>query len=44
LFIASYRFQKPVLALARACIPFFFLLGATLLVITWWPALSLVLL
>lgn len=44
LFIASYRFNKPVLALARACIPFFFLLGLTLLVITWWPGLSLVLL
>jgi tripartite ATP-independent transporter DctM subunit len=41
LFIASYRFGKPVLALARACIPFFLLLGLAVLMITWWPGLSL---
>jgi C4-dicarboxylate transporter, DctM subunit len=42
LFIASYRFDKPVLTLARACVPFFFLLFACVLVITYWPGLSLV--
>ncbi len=44
LFIASYRFNKPVLALTRACIPFFFILGLAVLLITWWPSLSLALL
>ena len=28
LFIASYRFGKPVLTLVRACLPFFFLMAA----------------
>jgi C4-dicarboxylate transporter, DctM subunit len=42
LFIASYRFDKPVLTLARACLPFFFLMGACVAIITWWPWLSLV--
>ena len=42
LFIASYRFNKPVLTLARACIPFFWLLLGCVLVITYWPDLSLV--
>lgn len=41
LFIASYRFGKPVLELARACVPFFLLLGMAVLLITWWPGLSL---
>lgn len=44
LFIASYRFGKPVAELFRATLPFFFLLLAAVLVITYWPALSLVLL
>lgn len=43
LFIASYRFGKPVLTLAWACVPFFFLMAACLAVITWWPGLSLAL-
>ena len=43
LFIASYRFNKPVLTLARACVPFFFLMGACVAIITWWPWLSLAL-
>lgn len=44
LFIAAYRFQQPVTALVRATLPFLLLLGATVLLITWWPGLSLVLL
>ncbi|MCY0967252.1 TRAP transporter large permease [Parathalassolituus penaei] len=44
LFIASFRFNKPVMTLYRATIPFFFILLATVLVITFWPALSLALL
>lgn len=43
LFIASYRFEKPVLELYRATLPFFFLLLAAVLVLTYWPWLSLVL-
>jgi tripartite ATP-independent transporter DctM subunit len=41
LFIASFRFGKPVLTLYRATLPFFFLLLAAVLVITYVPALSL---
>lgn len=41
LFIASYRFGKPVMELYRATIPFFFLLLFSVLIITYWPALSL---
>ncbi|WP_334132059.1 TRAP transporter large permease subunit [Silanimonas lenta] len=44
LFIAAYRFQQPVTALVRATLPFLLLLGATVLLITWWPGLSLALL
>ena len=43
LFIASMRFDKPVLTLVRASVPFFFILLIAVLVITYWPALSLVL-
>jgi tripartite ATP-independent transporter DctM subunit len=43
LFIASYRFERPVIEVYRATIPFFLILLATVLVITYWPALSLVL-
>lgn len=43
LFIASMRFDKPVLTLVRASVPFFLILLAAVLVITYWPALSLVL-
>ncbi|MCP4105462.1 MAG: TRAP transporter large permease subunit [Desulfobacteraceae bacterium] len=42
LFIASYRFDKPVAELYRAAIPFMIVLFAAVLVITYWPALSLV--
>lgn len=41
LFIASYRFERPILELYRATLPFFFLLLGAVLVITYWPRLSL---
>ena len=44
LFIAAYRFKVGILALARACLPFFLIVGASLLLITWIPWLSLALL
>ena len=43
LFIASYRFDKPVMEVYRATVPFFVILLATVLIITYWPALSLAL-
>jgi tripartite ATP-independent transporter DctM subunit len=43
LFIASMRFGKPVLVLVRASLPFFLILLAAVLVITYWPGLSLAL-
>lgn len=43
LFIASMRFNKPVLTLVRASAPFFLIMLAAVLVITYWPELSLVL-
>ena len=44
LFIASYRFDRPVLLLYRATIPFFVILLVAVLIITYWPTLSLTLL
>jgi tripartite ATP-independent transporter DctM subunit len=41
LFIASYRFERPILELYRATLPFFFLLLGAVLIITYWPDLSL---
>lgn len=41
LFLASYRFEKPIIELYRACLPFLGLLIITLLVITYVPTLSL---
>jgi len=41
LFIASYRFEKPVAELYRATLPFMVVLLAAVLVITYWPQLSL---
>lgn len=41
LFIASYRFKKPVMQLYRATFPFFAILLVCVLIITFWPALSL---
>jgi TRAP-type C4-dicarboxylate transport system permease large subunit len=43
LFIASYRFKKPVMELYRATLPFFVILVIAVLMITYWPALSLTL-
>ncbi len=43
LFIASYRFEKPVMTLYRATIPFFFILLLAVLIITYVPELSLIL-
>ncbi|MCP4896094.1 MAG: TRAP transporter large permease subunit [bacterium] len=42
LFIASYRFDKPILLLYRSTIPFLLILIAAVLIITYWPWLSLV--
>ncbi|RLJ18557.1 C4-dicarboxylate ABC transporter [bacterium endosymbiont of Escarpia laminata] len=44
LFIASYRFNKPVTQIYRATLPWFFLLFGAVLIITYWPSLSLALL
>jgi len=44
LFIASYRFDKPVLEIYRATLPWFLLLLGAVLLITYWPPLSLALL
>jgi TRAP-type C4-dicarboxylate transport system permease large subunit len=41
LFIASYRFDKPVMQLYRATLPWFGILLLAVLVITYWPDLSL---
>jgi len=43
LFIASYRFEKPIMTLYRSTIPFFVILLVAVLIITYWPSLSLVL-
>ncbi len=43
LFIASYRFDRPIMLLYRATIPFLVILLASVLIITYWPWLSLVL-
>jgi len=43
LFISSYRFNEPVIALYTASVPFLLLLLAALFVITYLPAISLVL-
>jgi len=42
LFIASYRFDEPILKLYRSTIPFFLILLVAVLIITYCPALSLV--
>jgi tripartite ATP-independent transporter DctM subunit len=41
LFIASLRFRKDVAELVRAAVPFFLILLLAVLVITYWPGLSL---
>jgi tripartite ATP-independent transporter DctM subunit len=44
LFISSYRFSKGILKVTAACLPFIIILVASVLVITYWPDLSLFLL
>ena len=41
LFIASYRFRKPIPEIYKAAIPFMLVLLAALVLITYWPALSM---
>lgn len=41
LFIASYRFNKSIIELYRATVPFLVILLIAVLIITYWPALSL---
>jgi C4-dicarboxylate transporter DctM subunit len=43
LFLTSYRFEKSILEIYRATLPFFIILLLALLIITYWPALSLTL-
>ena len=44
LFISSYRFNKGILRITAACLPFILMLIGSVLVITYWPDLSLFLL
>ena len=44
LFLASYRFDRPLLSVYRAAIPMLVILGVGVLVITYFPPLTLVLL
>ena len=44
LFIAAYRFRTGIVELTKACAPFFLIVGLAVLIITWFPALSLALL
>jgi tripartite ATP-independent transporter DctM subunit len=44
LFIASYRFERSIVELYISTLPFFLFLLLSVLIITFWPALSLVLL
>ena len=41
LFIASSRFDRPVMEIARATVPFMLIMLVVLLVITYWPPLTL---
>ncbi len=41
LFIAMYRFDRPMLEVFRAVLPFVGILMVAVLVITYWPELSL---
>ncbi len=43
LFIAGYRFNKPIIEIYRATVPFMMVLLLAVLIITYWPWLSLVL-
>ena len=41
LFIASYRFEKPIMKVYSATFPFLLMLMLSVLIITYWPSLSL---
>lgn len=41
LFISSYRFDQPIITIYKATVPFFIVLLISVLMITYWPALSL---
>ena len=41
LFIASTRFERPIIGLYKATLPFLLILLLTLVLITYWPPLSL---
>jgi TRAP-type C4-dicarboxylate transport system permease large subunit len=43
LFIASFRFDRPIIQIYVATLPFLLILLAAVLIITYWPTLSLVL-
>ena len=43
LFISAFRFERPISAVYTSTIPFFLILLAAVVVIAYWPALSLVL-
>ncbi|HKB59309.1 MAG TPA: TRAP transporter large permease subunit [Gallionellaceae bacterium] len=43
LFIAMYRFDRPMLEIFRAVLPFVAILATAVLIITYWPGLSLAL-
>ena len=44
LFIASYRFERPIVELYLSTLPFFFFLMISVIIIAFWPGLSLALL
>ena len=41
LFIASYRFEKPIMQVYSATLPFLLILMLSVILITFWPSLSL---
>jgi C4-dicarboxylate transporter DctM subunit len=43
IFIAAARFNKPATTIIRACLPFYVLLMLCVLIVTYWPELSLAL-
>jgi TRAP-type C4-dicarboxylate transport system permease large subunit len=44
LFIASFRFDQPIMKVVAATLPFLVILMLSVIVIIYWPALSLALL
>jgi TRAP-type C4-dicarboxylate transport system permease large subunit len=43
LFIASYRFERPIMQVYVATFPFLIILAVSVLIIMYWPSLSLLL-